>query len=187
MTIEKIRRTNECLWHGEGQEISPSSSGRQAGRQPRHKAARTKELRRCTIRARDGRTRIEGDRGVGFKDGRRFTKVLEGQQGKYTKVRRTEGRKEEVLYRDAHGVRGWGRERGGVFCLSDIKEPVANFLPSLHRPPLSCPRDHTRPCSIHPHTRVPGRSSGVPGGSLGHRRMVNVGSRNAGTASSLKG
>lgn len=110
MTIEKIRRTNECLWHGEGQEISPSSSGRQAGRQPRHKAARTKELRRCTIRTRDGRMRIEGNRGVGFKDGRRFTKVLEGQQGKYTKVRRTEGRKRSYTATRMGCAGGEGRE-----------------------------------------------------------------------------
>lgn len=118
VTIEKIRRTNECLWHGEEQAISSSSSGRQAGRQPRHKAARTKELRRCTIRARDGRLRVKGDRRAGFKDSRRFTKVLEGQQGKYTMVRRTEGRKEGPTPRRSATwgrvgwrVRGWERER----------------------------------------------------------------------------
>ncbi|KYM83884.1 hypothetical protein ALC53_05744 [Atta colombica] len=54
----------------------------------------------------------------------------------------------------------------GVFCLSNIKELVANFLPSPSRSPLV--QDHTRLCSVYPRTRVytqrvPARSSGVPG------------------------
>lgn len=95
---------------------------RQASRQAvaSQSTARTKELRRCMIRASDGRMRLEGDRGVGFKDSRRFTKVLEGQQGKYTKNGRKEGRSYIAA---RHGVRGrrHGKGRGGVFCLSDIK------------------------------------------------------------------
>ncbi|CAL1683570.1 unnamed protein product [Lasius platythorax] len=116
VTIEEIRRTNECLWHGEGQAISPSSSGRQAGRQagrqPRHKAARTKELRRCTIRARDGRMRIEEDRGVGFKDSRHFT--LRCWRDSRESIQGYEGRKEgrKVLCRGlAWGARVATRER----------------------------------------------------------------------------
>lgn len=73
---------------------------RQTGRQPRHKAARTKELRRCTIRARDGRMRIERDRGWNSKTAdvlrrcwRDSRESIPGYEG------RKEGRK--VLYRDA--------------------------------------------------------------------------------------
>ncbi|EGI68753.1 hypothetical protein G5I_02533 [Acromyrmex echinatior] len=119
VTIEEIRRTNECLRHEGG----------------------------CW---RDSRESIQG-------------------------VRRAEGRKEgrKVLHRDAAGgcveSDGWiGWAGAGVFCLSNIKELVANFLPSPSLPLLV--QDHTRLCSVYPrlHTRVytqrvPARSSGVPG------------------------
>lgn len=91
-------------------------AGRQAGRQPRHKAARTKELRRCTIRARDGRMRIEEDRGVGFKDSRHFTlrcwrdsrESIQGYEG------RTEGRKEGPMPRLGMGCAGGDTGKGEV-------------------------------------------------------------------------
>lgn len=158
-------------------------TGRQAGRQPRHKAARTKELRRCTIRARDGRMRIEGDRGI-----QRRPTFYEGAGGTAGKVYQgtKDGRKEGRSYTATrHGVRGWKRERWR-FLFKRHQRACRKFSPAPAPPaPLSCPRNHTRPCSIHPHTRVPDRSSRVPGGSLGHRRMVNVGSRNAGTATAI--
>lgn len=47
-----------------------------------------------------------------------------------------------------------GGGRGGVFCLSDIKEPVANFLPSLPARPSCLPGSYAASCSIRPHTRV---------------------------------
>lgn len=161
-----------------------AQTGRQASSH-RHKAARTKELRRCTIRGRDGRMRIEEDRWRGGiqRQPTFYVKVLEGQQRKYTGYTKdAEGRKGPMPRRDTGGK--GRRERWRFLFKSDIKEPVANFFSSLHRSaPRRAPRNHTRPCSIHPHTRVPGRSSGVPGGSLGlgHRRMVNVVSRSAET------
>ncbi|KYM99886.1 hypothetical protein ALC62_09507 [Cyphomyrmex costatus] len=61
-----------------------------------------------------------------------------------------------TLHRDAAGSArkatrtGWAG--AGVFCLSNIKELVANFLPS---PPFRAPlvQDHTRLCSVYPRTR----------------------------------
>lgn len=135
VTIEEIRRTNECLWHGEGQAISPSSSSSwfssssSSAGNARHKTTRTKELRRCTIRAHDGRMKIRGGR-RNSKTSDVLRRCWRDSVGKVqdTKDRRKEG---PTTSRRSRGcgrrARGMG---GGVFCLSDIKEPVANFLPS---------------------------------------------------------
>lgn len=122
--------------------------------------------------ARDGRMKIGGGRGEEkFKDVRRFMKVLEGQRRESTGY---EGQKEGGGPTTPRHSRGCGRQArrmgGGVFCLSDIKEPVANFLPSSipvsslsrshpsRRVPFSLPvipsGGHTRSCSIHPHIHV---------------------------------
>lgn len=104
-------------------------------RAARHKTTRTKELRRCTIRAHDGRMKIGG--WLGGKEGGRNSKTSDVLRRCCRDSRESTGytkdRRKEVLLRggtagDAGGdTRGMG---GGVFCLSDIKEPVANFLPS---------------------------------------------------------
>lgn len=136
--------------------------------------------------------RIEGGR-MEFKDIGRFTKVLEKQRRKYsegggcTKGRRKEGRKEDPTSRQGVARHEQAVMEDGVFCLSDIKEPVANFLsspvslslspPSLLPPPpvsLFVPRygpevirDRVLCSRMYAYTRrVPGRSSGVPSGSL---------------------
>lgn len=145
---------------------------RRSRRQPRHKAARTKELRRCTIRERDRRMRIADGR-AGFKDGRRFTKVLEGQQGKYMGYEgRKEGRERSYAARAAGGGKRHGQQDGRWrFLFKRHQRACRKFSPVLVRPPgPRASRGHTRPRSpstrIHAYTpRVPGRSSGVPGGS----------------------
>lgn len=92
------------------------------------------------------------------------------------KVQDTKDRRKEEGPTTPRGTAGdaGGEARrmgGGVFCLSDIKEPVANFLPSSipvsslsprshpsRRVPFSLPvipsGGHTRSCSIHPHIHV---------------------------------
>jgi len=96
-----------------------------------------------------------------------------GTAGKVYRVYegRKEGRKEGRSYTVTRQGVAWKATRtewagAGVFCLSNIKELVANFLPSPSRPPLV--QDHTRLCFVYPRTRVytqrvPARSSGVPG------------------------
>lgn len=126
--------------------------------------------------------RIAGER-AGFKDVRRFTKVLEGQQGKYTAYEgRKEGRKEGPTPRrgrgcaenDTDGVGGSWRflfkqHQRACRKFSTVLAPYPAHLGSyetvFHLPAYAC-------------TRVPTRSSGVPGDSLGHRRMANVVSSN---------
>lgn len=103
--------------------------------------------------------RIGGERAE-FKDVRRFTlrcwrDSRESTRG--TKGGRKEGRK--VLRRNAAGgARKATRTRGGwagagVFCLSNIKELVANFLPSSLRIPPAHPGSYETVFHLRAYTR----------------------------------
>lgn len=90
--------------------ISPSSSS--SGRQPRHKATRTKELRRYTIRARDEENEERGrDSKTSDILRRCWRDSRESIQG--TKGGRKEGRKEGPTPRRGREVRGKRHGRGG--------------------------------------------------------------------------